>query len=87
MITTHRVASAPTVKVSFPWARSSRAVLFYVAVFACIAFFIMPVLWMAATAFKDAGEYVSTTPEFFSINIYFNALSKFAIRWLFRASV
>lgn len=65
MISTHRVVTTPTVNVTFAWARSTRAILFYVAIFACIAFFIMPVLWMAATAFKDPGEYVSTTPNFF----------------------
>lgn len=56
----------PTPKTAgFPLMRSARSTLFVVAIVASIAFFILPVLWMAATAFKEPGEYVSATPSFF----------------------
>ena len=45
--------------------KHARRAFYWLALLSAIAFFIMPVLWMAATAFKDPGDYVSTDPSFF----------------------
>lgn len=59
------LANTAPARAGFPIWRTARRVMFFAALFACLAFFITPVLWMVATAFKEPGEYVSATPSFF----------------------
>ncbi|MGB1238420.1 MAG: carbohydrate ABC transporter permease [Pseudomonadales bacterium] len=59
------LANTTPARAGFPIWRTARRVMFFAALFACLAFFITPVLWMVATAFKEPGEYVSATPSFF----------------------
>lgn len=55
--------SAP--KIGFSVSQLLRSMGFWIAICASLAFFILPVVWMVATAFKIPGDYVSDTPSFF----------------------
>jgi multiple sugar transport system permease protein len=71
------LAATNAPKVNLSMLRLGRSFLFYAALALCLAFFITPVLWMVATAFKEPGEYVSSTPSFWPSSLtleHFEAL-------------
>jgi multiple sugar transport system permease protein len=61
----NQLSHSKPINTGLPLLKLTKNGLFFAALLLSIAFFITPVLWMLATAFKEPGEYVSSTPSFF----------------------